>query len=756
MGALGDQLTGVFFLDWAALAVSFFNTILLLWLGVTVILNTEERRWGIWLASGGLLMGGTFFISHSVILGQGLHPNNLELNLWWQIGWIPVTALPLSWYAVILWYSGFWQRRDGSILSKNKLHRRHKLLFSLACIASLILVGLLIFSNPLPTLSQLMSYKLATTPSLGGIPILILVYPMYTVLCIGLSMDVLRRPEPSGRLMGDIARQRARRWLSSTALTLLAIGLLVGFVMVLIVRRLQQGSLPIETVEMVGWFDFVIGSLIAVAVMLLGQAVVTYEIFTGKSLPRRGLSQYWRRAVILAAGFSLVLAWSLTRQILPIYSLLLSILLVVVFYALLGWRAYAERERLIQNLRPFVAYKRLYEAILEDEKDSSITHEEDMYEPFGALCEDILETRQACLVPLGRLAPLSGSPLIYPQGSGFPLATVNEMISRLGPPDEIGVALSPDRASGMVFAVSLWSERGLTGVLLLGGRRSGGLYTQEEMEIARAIGEHLIDTKASTEMARRLVSLQRQRLVHSQILDRQTRRVLHDEVLPLVHTSLLNLTTNDNDRGTYIPETILLLEQIHHQLSDLLRISAGTINAVVSRLGLIGALRHIIETDMEGSFDEVTWDIQALGEEKLEEVPALVGEVLFFASREAIRNAAQHARRDDSQSRLCLSISLKYQNGLVITIEDNGTGFTSDTQLEYVDVGSPQPTDESGDPPVLSNKPMYSNDGGSGQGLALHSTMMAVIGGYLIVESTPGEYTRIVLELPEIAWRSWR
>ncbi|HEX8835118.1 MAG TPA: ATP-binding protein, partial [Abditibacteriaceae bacterium] len=38
--------------------------------------------------------------------------------------------------------------------------------------------------------------------------------------------------------------------------------------------------------------------------------------------------------------------------------------------------------------------------------------------------------------------------------------------------------------------------------------------------------------------------------------------------------------------------------------------------------------------------------------------------------------------------------------------------------------------------------------GGSGQGLALHGTMMAVIGGALWKESEPGKYTRISLSLP--------
>jgi len=41
--------------------------------------------------------------------------------------------------------------------------------------------------------------------------------------------------------------------------------------------------------------------------------------------------------------------------------------------------------------------------------------------------------------------------------------------------------------------------------------------------------------------------------------------------------------------------------------------------------------------------------------------------------------------------------------------------------------------------------------GGSGQGLALHSTLLAVVGGTLAVESLPGAYTRILLTLPPAA-----
>ncbi|MEJ2300492.1 MAG: ATP-binding protein [Anaerolineales bacterium] len=156
----------------------------------------------------------------------------------------------------------------------------------------------------------------------------------------------------------------------------------------------------------------------------------------------------------------------------------------------------------------------------------------------------------------------------------------------------------------------------------------------------------------------------------------------------------------------------------------------------------MGALRRAIEVEMQGWFDEVTWEIQAEGERKLEAIPAVVAEVLFFASREAMRNAARHGRRKDGAKKLCLWIGLKYQNGLVMTIEDNGAGFAMDEE-------------ENLGPSSLTHEPAGSSDGGSGQGLALHSTMMAVIGGFLSVESAQGQYTRVTLELPEAAWQSW-
>ena len=65
---------------------------------------------------------------------------------------------------------------------------------------------------------------------MGSVPLISLIYPLYIVLCIGLALDALLRPAPSGRVMGDLARRRARPWLVGASLVLLLVSLLVGLV----------------------------------------------------------------------------------------------------------------------------------------------------------------------------------------------------------------------------------------------------------------------------------------------------------------------------------------------------------------------------------------------------------------------------------------------------------------------------------------------------------------------------------------------
>jgi signal transduction histidine kinase len=715
-------MTGRFFLDWATMAVSLFNTILLLWLGLTVLLNAEQRTWGIWLAGGGLLMGGAFFISHTAILGNGLGYASRGMDFWWHLGWGPVVATPFAWYLIILWYAGFWDEQSTS------LRRRQRPWFVLAVLLTISLVALLIFANPLPSYWQVAQLNLSATPSIGGIPLLIAAYPLYIVFCISLSLDVLRRPGPAARMMGDLARRRARPWLVAASLALLLVSLLVAWVMIWIVLNARQRALYglYESMSLtVTWFDLSIAALIAAAILLQGQAVVAYEIFTGRTLPRGGLRRHWRSAIILAGGYSLVVSWALVIQLRPIYSLLLSTLLVTLFYALFSWRSYAERERTMSHLRPFITSQRLYEHLLA----ASTPPELDAATPFHALCQDVLGARLAYLIALGPLAPLVGSGLAYPDGPMTRPPALAELIAHFHSPQSMCLALDPARYAGARWGIPLWSERGLIGVLLLGEKRDGGLYTQEDIEIARASGERLIDAQASAEMARRLMALQRQRLVESQVLDRQARRLLHDEVLPQLHTVLLRLSRADGQPGESTSVAVTLLGQVHRQISNLLHQMPASAAPEVTRLGLTGALHAVIEEEFGAAFDGLTWQVQPDAQRAAQAIPPLTAEVLCYAAREAVRNAARYGRGGDPARPLNLQVEISCQPaltdsgqaGLEILIEDDGVGLDTEADASQ----------------------------GSGQGLALHSTMMAVIGGSLAVESLPDMYTRVTLTLPQ-------
>mgnify|MGYP005839105413 CR=1 FL=1 len=710
-------MTGHFLLDWMVLAASLFNAILLTWLGSTVLLTAERRTWAIWLAGGGLLLGGAFFVSHAAIFGQSFTYTSWGTTFWWLLGWAAVIAVPFTWYLVTLWYAGYWDA------PRSPLRRRQQPWLVLILLGA-GLSALLLLASPFRSYSLVSLFKLMGTPTVGQLPVLGLVYPCYIILCITLSLDALRRPEPSGRLMGDLARRRARPWLVATSVLLLLVSLLVAWVVLWVTlngRLRPLGEFPAMALT-VARFDRLIVSLLALAILLLGQAVVSYEVFTGKALPRRGLLRQWRSAVILAAGYGAAVGLSLTAHLRPVYSLLLTTILMTLFFALFSWRSYVERERYIEHLRPFVASPRLYDHLLTP--SPSAVPGADQAAPFHALCDAVLGARVAYLVALGPLAPLAGPALAYPGGELPHTAPLAEIAARVSSPQTICLPVDPAAYGGALWAVPLWSQRGLIGLLLLGEKRDGGLYTQEEMEVARASGERLIDTQASAEMARRLMALQRQWLAESQSLDRRARRVLHDEVLPRLHTAILALGSHAREPGGAAVGPLELLAGVHRQVSDLLREMPAPILPRITQLGLIGALCQSVSDELAGAFDQVVWQVDPSAEEEARSIPSRTAEVLFYAAREAIRNAAQHGRGHDSARPLHLRITVAWHQGLEIVIDDDGVGLAA------------------------AARP----GGGSGQGLALHSTMMAIIGGSLAAESPPGAGTRIRLTLPRSAW----
>ncbi len=702
------------FVTWALVAVSLFNTILLLWLGLTLWLNANRRDLGIAVAAAGFLLGSAFFVGHAALLLSDSWQMTRSNTLWLAVAMTPVAILPYIWYLVLLRYNGFWLEPAGD------LRRRHRPWVVL--LAAVLLTGL--GSLALLGLPYVPVFRLLTPwlwpvrdlvkSAVFGVPVVTLGYPLYVLGCVLLSLDALRRPGAAARPLGDLARSRARPWLVAASLLLTAVGALVAATLAWTITNTRQDGYFLftrEAMEVIGRFDLAISLLIAGVVLLLGQAMTAYELFTEQPLPRRELARQWRRAILLAAAYGLLMGGALAWGLEPEYAALLTALLMTAFFALQGWRARVEWEGAVRQLRPFLTSQRWYDALIAPAGDITAESPE-VPDPFQTLCEGLLNTTAAYLIPVGPVGTLI-APQCYPGDRAAPALGV--LVGQIAGLDDLALSIDPAQYGGATWAVALGRDRrgaDLAGVLLLGPRRDGGLYTQEEIEIARAACERLMDLAAGVALSQRLMRLQRERMTATQVLDQRARRALHDEVLPLIHTAMLSLAA-----GATAEAAIQQLSAAHQEVSNLLRALPPTAAPEIARLGLIEALKRMVAVEFAAAFAEVTWDCAPGVEAQVARLSPLAAETLYYAAREAVRNASRHARQPDQPAGARLAIGAGARNGqLQLTIVDNGPG--------------------------LPRTP------GAGQGLALHSTLMAVAGGSLTLETTPGGGTRVVLAAP--------
>ncbi len=162
------------------------------------------------------------------------------------------------------------------------------------------------------------------------------------------------------------------------------------------------------------------------------------------------------------------------------------------------------------------------------------------------------------------------------------------------------------------------------------------------------------------------------------------------------------------------------LGDIHHELSDLMHELPIIIEPELTRRGLVDALQLSIETEYRPYFSSLTWQVDEKVAENIHSFTPYISNVLYHAAREAVRNAAHHGRLSEIDQPINLNIAITWQERLIICIQDDGIGFD----------------------------PTSKNGNARGQGLALHSTLMAVVGGSLAIESIAGRKTQVILKLP--------
>lgn len=708
-------MTGIAWLDSAVIAVSLFNTILLLWLGLTVLLNARERSWGVWLVGGGFLGGAIFFISHTAIygqqgiFGQGATPNLDGLNFWWRVGWLPVMLSPFAWYVAVLWFCGCWSAPQSA------LWRRHRARLLGLVLGLALLLVLQLLAAPIPAFDALVQSTPQGMLTLQGGSWLLLLYPLWMIACVLLSLDVLRQPVQLADPAASVAFGRSRPWLVGAAAALLSVTLAVTAMVATIVAT---GGIEVISVERVALYDLAISLLIALATLLLGQAITAYEIFLGRALPRRSLARHWHSVILLAAGFSVVAGWSVSVHLRPIYALLLATLLLSTFYALYSWRSFRDRERLVAQLRPAAQSQQDAGAL----GSASIPYlQRQSAVLLAELSADTLGARRALLLPGTRALALGVAPLAYPQEDALPTLVADELPPTIAP-------LSAESGSPYAWSIPLWDARERIGALLVGARVDGRLFNEEMLESAQAAGERILQQMTGEQMVRRLLQVQQKRTVEQRILDQQTRRTLHDEVLPSLHLAILQLhgASLSASPSDPVQESMRTLAETHQQIAQLLAATQPSLLRSVDPCDLEAGVRGMIEGDFAATFDTVRWETnEARQHGKPLLVDAVIGDVVLGAAREAMRNAATHGRGGDSGRALALTIALGMApgegEGVELTIADDGVGLDRAAQSQ----------------------------GGAGAGLALHGTLLALVGGALSVDSPEQGGTRVRIVAPK-------
>ena len=411
--------------------------------------------------------------------------------------------------------------------------------------------------------------------------------------------------------------------------------------------------------------------------------------------------------------------------------------LAAVAYALFTWSSYTAHDRYIALLGPFVRSTSLSHWLNTD----LLKTEQDLENLFFHLCHDVLAVRFAYLTVTAGALKRNFS-YCWPKDAvlGSKLIALNKRGNiDAEAPKRVQITLHGQPM--ICWVLPIFDERGLVAALYLGPRQDGGAFTDEDMNLAQACGQRILDTLGDHEAMQAVSGLLRRRIVDVNLLGAQHRRVLHDEILPQMHLALLRLETlrseldTDTDhskrldsseecREQVLYEAIDMITDAHRRLATMMRTTAPGAPHRLERDGMMHAIQTMLEQDFQSSFDELEWCVSEETATAIDEVtPPAIAELIFAAVQEALRNAARHARGNDVHRHLRLTLSASYNREgpyLEVIVADNGVGITSASSATT----------------------------STGGGLLTHSALLAIAGGSLNIKSSPGEGVTVKILLP--------
>ncbi len=208
-------------------------------------------------------------------------------------------------------------------------------------------------------------------------------------------------------------------------------------------------------------------------------------------------------------------------------------------------------------------------------------------------------------------------------------------------------------------------------------------------------------------LSRRLVEMQEAERAH-------VARELHDETGQALSSMLLNLGLLEQEADQpkmVITRTNEMIMMVDDMLENLHRLAMNLRPATLDHLGLIPALEQYIETFNQQHRIKAQFEAVGLSKERL---PPEVETALYRIVQESLTNVVRHARATQAD------VLVERRGDKVVTIiEDNGVGFDSESAMQT-----------------------------SRLGLVGMRERAEMLNGKLVIESSPGSGTTILVEVP--------
>jgi signal transduction histidine kinase len=229
------------------------------------------------------------------------------------------------------------------------------------------------------------------------------------------------------------------------------------------------------------------------------------------------------------------------------------------------------------------------------------------------------------------------------------------------------------RQLGAVLAVPLLAEQRLLGFLTVGTKRSGLLYTDDDLELLGSLAQSAGLALENARLHEERLAMLREQLAQVTAAQEEERqriaRELHDGVGPALASLNLRLRTagklvQPNEAAAQ--ELAELAELTQANIQDIRRLIYDLRPAVLDELGLVAALEEYVERYEE----EQGLQVRLRVPEGKERLPGPLETTLFRVIQEGLTNAARHAKARR------VEVTLDWDEVQVaLRIVDDGRGF---------------------------------------------------------------------------------